>query len=368
MLTEGNTADLDDDSSLSLDAAPAPTDESIDYQEIFGQSDSADDDQAQDVDWPENLLDEAPPFNAEVEAPSETSFDHSEATEIEDRIQIDDRLELDSDDGLEESRIENWIDLNEAEAVLEVATEAFELPSELHGDTSESLDHASMCEYDSVVADDSVATDSSATPLVNSVADSDGDHDAEDSINAYMSDLLHRLRGDDSAPQIGAVCHLPKKPAEKSPAATERVLKSAFKTELANRQRELGSVEYIHRAAPEKMENLQTFRDVANTTARHAIDRSRRKKNDLPVLYLAGGGAASAAAGIGLLATATSVMGGYGLVGLGLALIAGGGGYRLFSGRVGKSMDENGEKEAPEVENSTAKSSTLDVPGIKPAV
>ncbi|MEZ6104679.1 MAG: hypothetical protein R3B96_00840 [Pirellulaceae bacterium] len=70
-------------------------------------------------------------------------------------------------------------------------------------------------------------------------------------------------------------------PTESSPKNREAgpLLQKTFQKELEQRDEEFKTGPYVPRAAPERMEDLKALRDVANATARAAIDSSRRKKN-----------------------------------------------------------------------------------------
>ena len=147
----------------------------------------------------------------------------------------------------------------------------------------------------------------------------------EDSINAYMSDLLSRLRGDREDEPETETTDDKVNSRNEARIETEKLLKNAFRSELSEREKELAPVEYVKREAPEKPQSLKTLRDVANSTARSALDTSRRRKQTLPVVGALAGSIGSLVLGSYLLFTGVSTLGGATLllVGVGLGAVGG---------------------------------------------
>jgi hypothetical protein len=99
--------------------------------------------------------------------------------------------------------------------------------------------------------------------------------DEEDSIDDYMARLLQRMRGG-AASEVTASMHKPTAAAyqqanEEKAQVKARADEEAAKTAKPKR-------EYVHTPAPEKTANLAAMRELANSTARSAVQTSRSKQ------------------------------------------------------------------------------------------
>lgn len=99
--------------------------------------------------------------------------------------------------------------------------------------------------------------------------------DEEDSIEAYMQRLLQRVSGDDSSSRRPMANHAAPVAA---PAPTERTAAppAPAKADAAEEPFDFNS--YVPRTAPELTANLAAMRELANTSARTAIDSSSKRK------------------------------------------------------------------------------------------
>lgn len=122
--------------------------------------------------------------------------------------------------------------------------------------------------------------------------------DDEESIDAYMAKLLARVGGTSTQPVTES--------NDSKPRGAEPLLKQTFQKELEEREEEFKVAAYVPRTAPERMEDLKALRDVANATARAAIDTSRRKKKSAESLVWVIGGIVALVIGGMLLKLSTS--------------------------------------------------------------
>lgn len=164
-------------------------------------------------------------------------------------------------------------------------------------------DDTASAEPTAELASKASRTPSSARPThpgqgrSDSSAESSTDDD-EESIDAYMTKLLARVGGTPTQAST--------ENAEAKPRVAEPLLKQTFQKELEERQEEFKVGTYVPRTAPERMEDLKALRDVANATAKAAIDTSRQKKNSAEALAWVIGSVVSLVIGGMLLKLSTS--------------------------------------------------------------
>lgn len=171
--------------------------------------------------------------------------------------------------------------------------------------SSESADHSIATEATSTNAGESANATVQLQEEINTThAESGGDEEDDDSIEAYMNRLLRRVQGQSesepaakpTAPRTQVV-EPKREPVRQSIPEPEEAEASTSKSEVMNSP-------YVPRSqAPERNSNLAAMRELANSSARTAIAASARKKMSNDVLFK------YALFGMGLLAGGAVLMG-----------------------------------------------------------